>query len=290
MTTPDLAPFIQYLLSQPLLALALLSMAVVLAGGLLRHLSPFLGGLVRGIGNIGLFGALLHATWNTLVKASADKLTLTVLVCCAAGLWSIPAVLLLPAPAPESWRFIAQSTLIHLFYFSFVGLAYARVDLSVAYPLMRGLPPLATTAIAIVWLGETVGPLALAGVGLVSAGVMALLAESSRSGALDRRALAVVTVVAATVVAYTLNDALGARASGHAGSYLAWLLLLIAPGMLAVGLATRGPALLWATARATSWPSSLWNPCCWPWWAAASAWVWACWRPGSWPTPSTGPC
>ncbi|MBY0436970.1 MAG: DMT family transporter, partial [Burkholderiales bacterium] len=180
---------------------------------------------------------------------------------CAAGLWSIPAVLLLPAPAPESWRFIAQSTLIHLFYFSFVGLAYARVDLSVAYPLMRGLPPLATTAIAIVWLGEAVSLLALAGVALVSAGVMALLAESSRSGALDRRALAVVAVVAATVVAYTLNDALGARASGHAGSYLAWLLLLIAPGMLAVGLATRGPALLLETARST-WKIALLGGAC----------------------------
>ena len=94
-----------------------------------------------------LFGALLHATWNTLVKASADKLALTVLVCCATGAWSIPAVLLLPAPSPVSWGFIAQSVLNHLFYFSFVGLAYARIDLSVAYPLMRGLPPLATTAL-----------------------------------------------------------------------------------------------------------------------------------------------
>ena len=110
-----------------------------------------------------LFGALLHATWNTLVKASADKLALTVLVCCAAALWSLPAVVLLPAPAPESWRFIAQSALIHLFYFSFVGLAYTRVDLSVAYPLMRGLPPLATTALAMAWLGETPGLTALAG-------------------------------------------------------------------------------------------------------------------------------
>jgi len=208
-----------------------------------------------------LFGALLHATWNTLVKAAADKLALTVLVCCAAGLWALPAVALLPAPAPESWRFIAQSVLIHLFYFSFVGLAYARVDLSVAYPLMRGLPPLATTALAIAWLGESVGPLALAGVALVSVGVMALLAESSRSGALDRRALAVVLVVAATVVAYTLNDALGARASGHAGAYLAWLLLLIAPGMLAVGLATRGPRLLWSTARST-WKIALLGGAC----------------------------
>jgi drug/metabolite transporter (DMT)-like permease len=208
-----------------------------------------------------LFGALLHATWNTLVKASADKLALTVLVCCAAGVWALPAVLLLPTPSPDSWRFIAQSVLIHLFYFSFVGLAYARVDLSVAYPLMRGLPPLATTALAIAWLGEVVSPLALAGIGLVSAGVMALLAESSRSGALDRRALAVVLVVAATVVAYTLNDALGARSSGHAGAYVAWLLLLIAPGMLAVGLATRGPALLWSTAR-TSWKIALIGGAC----------------------------
>jgi len=53
------APLVQYLLSQPLLALALVSMAVVLAGGLLRHLSPLLGGLVRGLGHIGLFGALM---------------------------------------------------------------------------------------------------------------------------------------------------------------------------------------------------------------------------------------
>lgn len=55
----DLAPLGQYLLNQPLLAMALLSMALVLAGGLLRHLSPLLGGLVKGVGNIGLFGALL---------------------------------------------------------------------------------------------------------------------------------------------------------------------------------------------------------------------------------------
>src|SRR6185436_3454088 len=55
----DLAPLLQYLLAQPLLALALAAMALVLAGGLLRHLSPLLGGLVRGLGHLGLFGALM---------------------------------------------------------------------------------------------------------------------------------------------------------------------------------------------------------------------------------------
>lgn len=59
MTGIDLAPLTQYLLGQPLLALALLSMALVLVGGLLRHLSRTLGGLIRGAGHVGLFGALL---------------------------------------------------------------------------------------------------------------------------------------------------------------------------------------------------------------------------------------
>lgn len=59
MGTIDLAPLSQYLLGQPLLALALLGMALVLMGSLLRHLSPLLGALVKGLGNFGLFGALL---------------------------------------------------------------------------------------------------------------------------------------------------------------------------------------------------------------------------------------
>lgn len=55
----DLATFTQYLQAQPLLALALVSMIALVVGGALRHLSPFLGSLVRGLGNLGLFGALL---------------------------------------------------------------------------------------------------------------------------------------------------------------------------------------------------------------------------------------
>lgn len=55
----DPAPLIQSLLAQPLLALALIAMAAVLLGGLLNRLSPTLGGLVRGLGHLGLFGALM---------------------------------------------------------------------------------------------------------------------------------------------------------------------------------------------------------------------------------------
>ena len=72
----DLAPLLQYLLAQPLLALALAAMALVLAGGLLRHLSPMLGGLVRGIGHLGLFGALMLTIMQVIRVSQGSDLSL----------------------------------------------------------------------------------------------------------------------------------------------------------------------------------------------------------------------
>lgn len=69
----DLAPLARYVLDQPLLALALASMAVVVAGSLLRHLMPRLGGLVRGVGHLGLFGALMLTIMQVVrVSQGAD--------------------------------------------------------------------------------------------------------------------------------------------------------------------------------------------------------------------------
>ncbi|MES2491992.1 MAG: TIGR02281 family clan AA aspartic protease [Pseudomonadota bacterium] len=55
----DLASLPQYILAQPLLALALLSMAIAMLGSLLRRASPAISGLFRWVGNLGLFGTLL---------------------------------------------------------------------------------------------------------------------------------------------------------------------------------------------------------------------------------------
>ncbi|MED5545555.1 MAG: TIGR02281 family clan AA aspartic protease [Pseudomonadota bacterium] len=48
-----------YLTGQPLLALALGALLVTMIGGLLRGPLPFLGGFVKGVGNLGLVAALL---------------------------------------------------------------------------------------------------------------------------------------------------------------------------------------------------------------------------------------
>lgn len=55
----DFRGLIEFLTQQPLLALAIASIFVATLGGMLRRASPFVGGLVRGVGNLGLIAALL---------------------------------------------------------------------------------------------------------------------------------------------------------------------------------------------------------------------------------------
>lgn len=55
----DFPGLIDFLVQQPLLALAIASIFVAALGGVLRGASPALGGLVRGLGNLGLVAALL---------------------------------------------------------------------------------------------------------------------------------------------------------------------------------------------------------------------------------------
>ena len=56
MTFADLFAF---LAGQPLLALAVAAIFVAMLGGMIRNVSPGLGGFVRGLGNLGLVAALL---------------------------------------------------------------------------------------------------------------------------------------------------------------------------------------------------------------------------------------
>jgi len=65
----DIAALTQFLIAQPLLALAILAIFLCVFGGMLRPSLPAVGGLFRGIGNLGLVAALL------LTVAQAARLT-----------------------------------------------------------------------------------------------------------------------------------------------------------------------------------------------------------------------
>ena len=88
-----------------------------------------------------LSSALLHATWNALVKAAPDRaltLAAVALMHAAAGL---VLIVVSPSPAMASWPSIFASTLIHYASYALLYQPYRLGDLSLVYPISRGLAP-----------------------------------------------------------------------------------------------------------------------------------------------------
>lgn len=187
-----------------------------------------------------LLGALLHATWNALVHAASDKFFDTVLVVGGAGALTACWLPFAPAPAVESWPYLAASVLIHVGYFTFVAFCYRNAELSFAYPLMRGsAPALSAVAVALL-LHESPSPGGWVGVLLVSCGVILLAGDASHSGSFRLAPTALALGNAGVIVMYTLVDGVGARLSGHAFSYTGWMFLLTAVPLLVALFARRG--------------------------------------------------
>lgn len=187
-----------------------------------------------------LLGALLHASWNVFIRAAADKKLNTLLVAGGAGVWSACWLPFAPAPAVASWPYIAASVVIHVAYFSFVAHLYRNLDLSFAYPLMRGAAPALSAVAAMVLVHESPSRTGWLGILLVSLGIVMLAGDSWRSG-MRRITPALLSLAnAGVIVVYTVVDGVGARISGHPGSYTAWLFFLTAIPLLAMHFARQG--------------------------------------------------
>jgi drug/metabolite transporter (DMT)-like permease len=183
-----------------------------------------------------LGGALLHASWNALIKWEPDKLTASAAIAVGAGLAALPIAIFSPLPLAPSWPLIAFSSVIHVFYFVLVGYALRYADLGVAYPLTRGSAPAFTAILAAVWLGEVLALSGWLAVGAIAAGVVTLSADALLRGGLTQRAAILAFTNAAVVVAYTLVDGLGARLAGNALSYVSWMMIGTAGLIVPFGL------------------------------------------------------
>lgn len=178
-----------------------------------------------------LFGALLHASWNALVKSSSDKSLDTALIHVLGGAVAIPLVLLAGWPPVASLPYLGASIIIHIGYYIALAGAYRHGDLGMAYPIMRGTAPLLVAIFSGLVIGEYLSTPAWLGIAGISAGV--LLLGWSRGMFADhthRKALTFALSNAVIIALYTVVDGLGVRtAVQHGGSalqYVATLFLL----------------------------------------------------------------
>ena len=181
-----------------------------------------------------LFGALLHASWNALIKSGTDKSLDTALIHVMGTALALPLLLTVGLPPVNSMPYLAASIIIHIGYYIALAGAYKHGDLGLTYPIMRGLAPLLVAIGSGALIGEHLSLLGWAGVAGVSMGVLLVgLAGFGRNtlGPSNHRAAVLFALSNAVIIAmYTVVDGLGVRVAvangGSALQYVSGLFLL----------------------------------------------------------------
>ncbi len=188
-----------------------------------------------------LLSALMHAGWNFVVKASADRFLDYTGLSVAGALVAACTLPWMPLPAGASWPWLATTVFIHVGYYLLLMRAYQHADLSLAYPLMRGSAPV-LVALAAPLAGDVLTPGLLLGIALVACGIAMPVWIGIRRGGVSKPGLSYGFATAGVIALYTIVDGVGARLSGNAISYTLWLFFLNAWLVLGVAFWRRGSA------------------------------------------------
>ncbi|WP_323037833.1 DMT family transporter [Pararhodobacter sp.] len=196
-----------------------------------------------------MLAALLHASWNAIVKTGLSKQTSMFLLSFGHALLGICVALFYPLPVPEAWPWLLASGLIHMAYQMFLAYAYEQGDLSRVYPIARGTAPMIVLIVSLLFLSDTLDGHEVWGILVLGAGI-AVMARGVLTNGESRRLLPFALGSAVATAGYTLTDGLGARVSGEPIAYVAWLMILSAVFFTPAVVALKGRAVLRANVRA----------------------------------------
>jgi drug/metabolite transporter (DMT)-like permease len=195
---------------------------------------------------LALGAAVLHAGWNLLLARERDVHSATAVMFVVSVLLLAPIAVVTWDVDADVWPWALGSALAELAYFALLAAAYERADVSVVYPVARGLAPVLVLVVGIA--AASAGE--IAGVLLVAAGVV--LVRGVRTP--ERRGVALGAVIAVCIAAYTLFDDRGIE---HADPFSYFLLVVGAPGVVYTGAVVRArgaaavrAAFRWRTAAA----------------------------------------
>jgi drug/metabolite transporter (DMT)-like permease len=180
---------------------------------------------------LALFAALMHAIFGALQKGRHDPWLTRGAIDFWVSLMALPLVIwVVPWPEPHMWLLFAGMFVIHQIYKITQGYAYTLGAYTVVYPVVRGLGPLITVAVAGVVFSEHFELLQWAGVLLLTSAIFALALVNLRGARFEDGTvgLALMWAVAGGVMVatYTIYDAYGIRATANPFTFLAWFFFL----------------------------------------------------------------
>ena len=209
-----------------------------------------------------LLSAVAHATWNFLLKQHAINPEVFIW-----GLMLVVTFLLLPVGVAlaiwdpivgPGWWYVLGTILLHIIYFVFLGRGYAHGDLSLVYPIARGVGPAFAPILGVLVLNETVAGLAIAGIGSVVVGIFTIYWWGNFTGVLRdplrllrEPGVCYALLTGLVITSYSVWDKVGVR---YVNSFLYMYLMSvgIAIGLAPYVLRTYGTRLIRQEWRANS--------------------------------------
>jgi drug/metabolite transporter (DMT)-like permease len=168
--------------------------------------------------------AALHAIWNAVIKGTGDKTIAIGLVALGHMVLGLIGAAFLPLPDIKVIPFIIASTIIHWGYYYGLTTAYRFGDLSLIYPIARGISPVIVTFFAFFWIDERLTLFELGGVLLISTGIL-FLGLRSLFNEKSIRALIFALTTGMLIAAYSVTDGFGVRLTENPFSYITWLFI-----------------------------------------------------------------
>jgi drug/metabolite transporter (DMT)-like permease len=207
---------------------------------------------------LALAAAVLHGTWNVLIKVSGDPMETFRRATIVAALVTTPLTAIAwfatgrPALPLAAVGLAAVSAALELAYLFLLSAAYRSGELSVVYPIARGSAPLLAVVAGLGLLGERLGFSQLVGVGLLLLGILAVTLPQT-SG----RATIPALLTGVSIAAYSAVDRVGVRLTTP--WLYDWALIALLATALAITMSVRSRV----QARSASGPPAPASPVTW---------------------------
>ena len=182
-----------------------------------------------------ILSAIAHAAWNALVKSAGDRMLTMVAIRTTGMMFGLVALPFVDWPAPASWKWLALTAIVMFAYYALLVRSYGIGDMSVVYPLARGLAPVLTTIAAFVAIGEALSAPQVVAVAMISLGIMVL---SFGAGA-SRSAVGFALATGVAVATYSFFAGLGVRSAGTVLGFQACLEVVTGFGTFCYGVIVR---------------------------------------------------
>lgn len=191
-----------------------------------------------------LIAALLHASWNLVLKSSSERLVAATTQIILAGVVLLPIVIWRGFPF-EATTYLLASAVVQVAYLYALATAYDKADLSFVYPIARGSAPVLIALGALVGLSDPVQGLGWLALSLICGGVVAVgLTARTHHG------VGWSLLTGLLIASYVTIDGTGVRRAGDVLAYISALSVITAVMSVPLVLIARGRLVIRDALRA----------------------------------------